>query len=233
MISCSTKAALAGATVLAGLAMATAARAAETDPDWTVKATLASEYMSKGAGKSDGEPALQLEAAYEFGKVEVGVWGSNATSSQGADAEVQLFVATEADAGPVAFEMRAMVKHAPGTQDGVQDSWLELRGEAEVEAAGNKLRLRVEYSPDNYAASKQAWWVEAQVSRKLSKDWKVSAAYGAREQDGGADYRAWNAGVTWKATDRLSLDLRWYDTDYHQGGDKYDGRVFASATVSF
>ncbi|MCP6172669.1 hypothetical protein NL400_27320, partial [Klebsiella pneumoniae] len=62
---------------------------------------------------------------------------------------------------------------------------------------------------------------------------KASAAIADRSADGGADYRAWNAGVKHKLTDALAVDLRWYDTDSHDLGDNYDGRLVAAATYSF
>lgn len=223
-------------TTLAGLSLAAlpgAALAQEDDRPWSVKATVASEYVSKGTGKSDGDPAFQLDAKWDFDPVYVGVWGSNADVSQGGDSELHAYVGAEFDAGVVGFDLRAMAKTMPGTPDGVHSEWLEFRAEATAPLAGTDLRLRVEYSPDNYAATEAAWWVEAQASREIAEDWKISAAYGAREQDGGADYRAWNAGVTWDVTDRLALDLRWYDTDSRSLGENYDGRVYLAATVSF
>jgi uncharacterized protein (TIGR02001 family) len=207
--------------------------AVASDHPWSVKATLASEYISKGAGKSAEDPAFQLDANYDFGPAYVGFWGTNADVSQGGDSELHAYIGAKPKLGDVSFDLRAMLKTMPGTAEGVQSEWLELRADATVPVAGTDLRLRVEYSPDNYAATEAAWWVEGQVARKLTDDWKVSAAYGLREQDGGADYRAWNAGVTWKATDKLALDLRWYDTDSHERGVNYDGRLFASATLAF
>lgn len=224
-----TPAALA-ASAFAGL-FAPAAMAQEKD--WSVDIEAASEYISKGTGKSDGNPALQLDAAYDFGPVTTGFWASNATTSQGGNAELHLYLASRQEVGPVELDLRGMVKHSPGTDSGFQDTWFEARMDATVPVAGTDLRLRVEYSPDNYADTDAAWWFEAEASRKLSEQWEISAAYGAREQDGGADYRAWNAGVTWQALERLALDLRWYDTDSHELGENYDGRVFVSATVSF
>jgi uncharacterized protein (TIGR02001 family) len=200
---------------------------------WSFEVEAASEYISKGTGKSDGDPALQLDAAYDFGPVTTGFWASNATTSRGGNSELHLYLASQYELGPVEFDLRGMLKHSPGTDSGFQDTWFEARMDATVPVAGTDLRLRVEYSPDNYADTDAAWWFEAQASRKLADAWEVSAAYGAREQDGGADYRAWNAGVTWQAMDRLALDLRWYDTDSHELGENYDGRVFVSATVAF
>lgn len=220
--------------VAVGLALAALpGLAAAADDPWAVKTTLASEYVSKGTGKSAGDPVLQVDVGYDFGPVYVGAWGSNADTSQGGDSEFHAYVGATPKAGDVSFDLRAMLKTMPGTADGVQSEWLELRADAAMPVAGTDLRLRVEYSPDNYAATEAAWWVEAQASRKIARNWKVSAAYGLREQDGGADYRAWNAGVTWNATDRLALDLRWYDTDSHERGENYDGRVYVAATVAF
>ncbi|WGM40316.1 TorF family putative porin [Caulobacter sp. NIBR1757] len=222
-------------TTFAGLSLAAlpGAALAQDDKPWAVKATLASEYISKGAGKSAGDPVLQLDASYDFKPVYIGAWASGADTSQGGDSEVHAYIGARLAAGEVKFDLRAMAKTMPGTADGFQSEWLELRAEASVPLAGTDLRLRVEYSPDNYAATEAAWWIETQASRELAENWKVSAAYGLREQDGGADYRAWNAGVTWKATDRLALDLRWYDTDSHERGVNYDGRVYLAATIAF
>lgn len=220
---------VAGACLLAALPGAALAE----DKPWAVEATLASEYISKGAGKSAGDPAFQVEASYDFEPVYIGASGSNADTSQGGDSELQAFVGARLAAGDVGFNFRAMVKTMPGTPDGVQSEWLELRADTTLPVAGTDLRLRVEYSPDNYAATKAAWWVEAQASRKLAEGWQISAAYGLREQDGGADYRAWNAGITWNATETLALELRWYDTDSHERGENFDGRVYLAASVAF
>lgn len=219
--------------VVLGALIAPGAALAEDKRSWAVEATVASEYMSKGTGKSGGDAAFQLEATWDFDPIYVGAWGSNTDVSQGGDAELHAYVGITTQLGDAEVDLRAMAKTAPGTPGGVQSDWLEFRAEATTPLAGTDLRLRVEYSPDNYATTQAAWWVEAQASRRLSDDWQVSAAYGLREQDGGAVYRAWNAGVTWNATDRLAFDLRWYDTDSHELGDNYDGRLFASATVAF
>lgn len=219
--------------VVFGALISPGAVLADEKRSWLVEATVASQYVSKGTGKSAGDGVVQLEATWDFDPIYVGAWGSNADVSQGGDAELHAYVGVTPEVGDVALDLRAMAKTMPGTPDGVQSEWLEFRADATLPVAGTDLRLRIEYSPDNYAATKAAWWVEAQASRNLADDWKVSAAYGLREQDGGADYRAWNAGVTWNATERLALDLRWYDTDSHELGVNYDGRVFASATVAF
>lgn len=220
-----TFAAAAFGTVLAGPALAADA--------WTVDLTAASQYMSKGAGKSDGEFHASLTVERAFGAGYAGLWAGNVDTSKGADAEVQLYAGVKPKLGAVAFDLRAYYKTLPGTQDGVQEDLLEFRADASAPLAGSKVRLRVEYSQDSYAAVEQAWWIEAQVSRKLNSRWTASAAYARREQVGGADYWAWNAGARYAVTPTIAADLRWYDTDAHAFGDNYDGRVVAAVTKSF
>ena len=129
--------------------------------------------------------------------------------------------------------MQAIYKILPGTRSGVQNGHLELRADASKTIGSNAFRLRVEYSPDSYAAVKQAWWIEGQVSRKLTDKLSALAAIGAREQHGGADYTAWNAGLRYTATKQVAIEGRWYDTDSHHLSPNHTGRFVASLVRSF
>lgn len=221
------------AAVVASASLSVLASPALAADAWTVDLTAASQYMSKGAGKSDGEFHAAITVERAFGAGYAGLWAGNVDTSKGADAEVQLYAGVKPKLGPVGFDLRAYYKTLPGTQDGVQEDLLEFRADASAPLAGSKVRLRVEYSQDSYAAVEQAWWIEAQVSRKLNSQWTASAAYARREQVGGADYWAWNAGVRYAVTPKIAADLRWYDTDSHGFGDNYDGRVVAAVSKSF
>ena len=221
-------------TIAAALAGSPAlAQESDEDSPWSFEGVIASEYISKGTGKSGEDPGFEARIEREFGMAYAGAWAANAITSQGGDAEFQLYAGAGATAGPFELDGRITYKTAPGTADGFQDDWIELRGVASTEVAGTELSLKVEFSPDNYALTEEAWWIEGQASREVAPGWTVSAAYGAREQNGGADYRAWNAGVTWEVREGVELDLRWYDTDSHDLGENYDGRVFAALILSF
>lgn len=196
--------------------------------------TLASEYISKGAGKSGGDPHASVRLDYGFGDAAyVGAWAGNVKTSQGADSEIHLYVGTEREWAGVGFDFRAMYKTLPGTRDGVQEDHLEFRADAEKGWGPNKLRLRVEFAPDGYAATKEAWWVESQYSRKLTDRLSAVAALGVREQNNSADYTAWNAGLRYAVSDNVGLDLRWFDTDSHRLSENHEGRLVAAATVGF
>jgi uncharacterized protein (TIGR02001 family) len=200
---------------------------------WSGDVTVASEYISKGAGKSGGDPHASLRLERGFGGNYAGAWFGNVETSQGADSEIHLYAGRTARWAGAEFDVRAFYKTLPGTRDGVQEDHLEFRADAARSLAGNKLRLRVEFAPDGYATAEEAWWIEGQASRKLTPKLTGSVALGAREQNGGSDYTAWNAGLRYAVSERLGVDLRWYDTDSHRLSDNHEGRLVAAATVGF
>lgn len=213
------------ACVLAGPALAA--------EGWSGNVTAASQYISKGIGKSGGDPHLSLRLEHDLGPLYGGAWWGNVRTSQGADSEVQIYVGRKQTLAGVGLDLQAIYKTLPGTRGDLQNGHLELRTDASRAFGPNTLRLRVEYSPDSYAAVKQAWWVEGQVSRKLTDRLSALAAVGAREQEGGAGYTAWNAGLRYAASRKVAVEARWYDTDSHRLSDNHTGRLVASLTRSF
>ena len=211
----------------------TAGRAAAEEVKLSGTAQVATDYMSKGTSKNDGRPALSGSAEASVGAFYAGTWASDAFTSQGGDAELHLYAGARPELAGIKWDFRAMAKTIPGTIPGVQESYAEFRADATRAFGRAKARIRVEYSPDNYGATEQAWWVEGQLSHPVGPRLTVSAALGRREQDGGADYTAWNAGGTVKSTDRVGLDMRWYDTDSHELGRVYRGKVVAALAVAF
>jgi uncharacterized protein (TIGR02001 family) len=214
-------------------ALACGGAAAEEGVKLSGTAVLATDYMSKGVSKNDGEPALSGSLEASSGAFYAGTWASDAATAQGGDAELHLFVGARPEFAGIQWDLRAMAKTIPGTAPGVQESYAELRVDATRALGRTKARVRVEYSPDNYGATQEAWWVEGQVSHPIGARFTASAALGRREQNGGADYTAWNAGGALSITDRVALDMRWYDTDSHDLGKAYRGKVVAALSVKF
>jgi uncharacterized protein (TIGR02001 family) len=196
-------------------------------------AQLATDYMSKGTSKNAREPAASGSLEASWGDLYLGTWGSDAVTFQGGDAELHLYAGVRPELAGFKWDLRAMAKTITGTADGVQETYVELRVDASRPLGPLKARVRVEYSPDNYGATEQAWWVEGQLAYALHERVTASAALGRREQDGGADYTAWNAGAQVAITDRVALDLRWYDTDSHELGRAYAGQAVAAISLRF
>ncbi len=197
------------------------------------EAGIASQYVGKGLGKSDGDIAPFAKVEVGLGQGYAGVFASDAAGSQGYDMEIISTVGWRPKAVGFAFDLAVMNRDLPGSRAGVDANYWEYQADAARKLGPVATRLRVNYSPDGFAATKAAWWLELQGAVAMSSATKVSAAVANRMADGGVDYNAWNLGAKHRLTDAVALDLRWYDTDRHRAGEPYEGRLVASAAYSF
>lgn len=227
------------ATLLAGCVLvaspAAAAGAFSGDPDpITGQIGIASQYVGKGLGKSDEDPAAFASVRWQPNDLYVNAFVSEASTSRGADAEVILSAGYTRELGDWDVDVVVMHRQLLNETNGVDSSYVEFQGDVSRALTDHiSARFRVNYSADGYGATEAAWWTEAQATFKLTPNDKLSVAYGQRRLDGGNDYDAWNVGVKHKFTPAISGDLRWYDTDSHELGSRYDGRLVASLTYSF
>jgi len=194
---------------------------------------LASEYIGKGIGKSNGEPSVLGSAEIGTGQAYASVFASTAELSQGGDSEIITTLGWRPTAGGVKFDLAILNRDLPGTRDGVDSNYFEYQADATRAFGRVTARLRVNYTPDGFAATREAWWVELQAGIALDGKTKATVALANRSADGGAEYVAWNVGVKRKLTDAVSADLRFYDTDGHSFGEAYEGRLVAALTYSF
>jgi uncharacterized protein (TIGR02001 family) len=194
---------------------------------------VASQYVGKGLGKSEDEVAPFAKAEIGYGQAYANLFVSSASGSQGFDSEIVTTLGWRPEAAGFAFDVAAINRELPGTRAGVDSSFWEYQADAGRKLGPVATRLRVNYTADGFAATKEAWWVELQGTVSVGPKTKASAAVADRSADGGADYKAWNVGVKHKLVDAFAVDLRWYDTDSHELGDNYDGRLVAAATYSF
>lgn len=222
------------------LALAAAAAAALASPalaqdrGWDISGEVgaATDYVSKGVSKTNGDPQVFAGWTAARGDFYVTPWVSNADFGPGADAEVKLTAGWAPEAWGYEWDWAVIGKAYPGTVAGEDDTMVEVQGAVRRAIGPADLRLLVNYTPDNYGAAEDAWWWEGAAAWKLSSKAKIGGALGWRGQDGGNDYYAWNAGVLYKLTDRLSADVRYYDTDGHEFGDNYESRVVGALKLS-
>lgn len=212
-------------------ALVVGAGQAQASP-WSGQIGVSTDYMSKGASKTDGDPQIwgRLEAAQ--GGLYAGGWASNLKVKQDADAEIHLYLGHRRTVGGYSADVSAFFKTFPHAR-GASDDMVEFRSDVGHNIGPLSGRLRIEWTPDNFGAAKQALWVEARVAWPLSPGNEVSAAIGRRTQNGGSDHVAWNLGLNHALTPRLSADLRWFDTDRHSLSDNHRGRLVAGLTSSF
>lgn len=194
---------------------------------------VASQYVGKGLGKSDGEPSVFSSAEVSQGDFYASVFVSTAKLSQGSDAEIVSAIGYRPSAAGFDFDLSVVNRDLPGTRAGVDANYWEYQADVSRRFGPVKGRFRVNYTPDGFAATREAWWIEAQASMSLDDKTKLSAAVADRTADGGAEYAAWNIGAKRELTERIALDVRWYDTDSRALGDNYDGRLVGALSYSF
>ena len=142
--------------VLLAISLCTAPKAAlAQDHPWSFEAAAASEYTSKGAGRSDGEPHLALQVQRRLpGDTFAGVWSGSLKSPLGAEGETQLYLGWRPKAGDWSFDVRPMAKLLVGATDGEQDAQFEFRIDAARPIGRSRVRLRLEFAPNGFGSSK-------------------------------------------------------------------------------
>lgn len=216
----------------AGAAAMLLAGAAQAGDPVSVQLGAATQYLGKGVGKSNDEPSYSglVEVSHDgfYGSL----FGATAELSQGADAEILTTVGYRHTVSGYALDLSVINRDLPGTRKGVDANYTEYQADASHKFGPVATRFRVNYTHDGFAATQEAWWLEVQGGVALDRQTKVSVALEDRLAEGGAEYIAWNLGVKRKLDDRFAVDVRWYDTDGHDYGDAYEGRLVAALTFS-
>lgn len=217
----------------AALAVASPALAQESEWDLSGEFGVATDYVSKGVSKTNGDGQVFIGGEAARGDFYVAPWISNADFGPGADAEIKLTAGWAPQAWGYEWNLAAIGKFYPGTEPGESDAMIEYHVDVSRSIGPASARLAVEYTPDNYGGATEAWWVEARAGWELTAKSKLTGAVGRREQDGGNDYTAWNVGADYDLTENVTADLRYYGTDGTEFGKNYDDRVVAELTVGF
>mgnify|MGYP001096068985 CR=1 FL=1 len=219
---------------IAAVCLAGAAHASELPvPDLEWQVGVATENVAKGLGKSGGDPSISGSVGASLGDFYAEFGGSTVDLGGGADSELVTTVGYAPEIGGFEFDFSAMHKVFTGTVAGYDSRFMEYQADVSRAVGPAGVRLRVNYTPDGSGSAKEAWWVEAQGSYALGARTRASIAVGERISDTSAEYTAWNVGVKHKLTRQVAADLRWYDTDQHDLGERYEGRLVGALTFAF
>lgn len=220
--------ALALGAIIASLSAATASA-----QDFEGQVGVASEYLGKGVAKSDGDPSIFGSARIGGGDFYASVFVSSADLSQGSNAEIVTAIGYAPEVAGFGLDLSIINRELPGTRSGIDSNYMEYQADVSRAFGPVGARLRVNYTPDGFASTKEAWWIEAQGGVALDPRTRATVAVGERINDNGAEYIAWNLGVKRKLTDSVALDVRWHDTDGHTYGEAYEGRLVGILSLSF
>jgi uncharacterized protein (TIGR02001 family) len=194
--------------------------------------TLSSHGMSKGISQSDGPQAFP-KFTLKSGIFQAGAQWKNISHTSGGG-EAQLFAGVSGKlagftlAGGAAYRFITDSRIASGNSG----SW-EFNASAARKFGPLGLRALALYAPDDFGAVGPSLYVEGGPSLTLPDGFSVSAAVGHRGRRGGADYTSFNAGVSKVVAKKMTLDLRYYDTDRNELGYVYAARAVGSVKVTF
>jgi uncharacterized protein (TIGR02001 family) len=202
---------LLGATVLTSAMLAGAAHA-EGELSGTV--SLTSDYVFRGVTQTLNNPAIQGSIDYTDGAFYAGVWGSNVDFGADETIEADIYAGFRPTAGPVSLDFAAIGYFYPGSTDaGGEYDYFEAKAAASI-APSEALMLgaALYYSPEFFAETGEALYLELNGAYALSDAVSISGAYGAQDVDAVGDYDTWNLGASLTAVG-LKFDVRFHDTD--------------------
>jgi uncharacterized protein (TIGR02001 family) len=181
--------------------------------------TVATDGMSKDTSETGNDPqgTAYIQAAH--GPLFAGIKVKNITNSEGADSQQEYVLGVKGRKAGFQLGLQAAYKIKVGAKH-TQNEYVEWKGSVSRSFGSTTAKVEVEYSPDSSGSTEEAIWVDASLSQKLTAKWSVSGGIGARRLTPAKDYNGVNLGVTYALLPATSLDLRYYDTDRHEYGEK-------------
>lgn len=232
-------------TLVAALtALASPALAQSSEPEtvlanygssWSFFGTAGTDNRSKGISKTEGEGFVGFSAEWTSasGLFYVAPTTETIKSSILSELEVDLAAGIRPEILGFDLDLSAMHRWQVDANPADDNTAWEFTGDIKRSIGPASARLRLQYSPDGIGGTKEWTWVEGRLGWEFTDRLKGTAAVGRREQENSVDYSAWNAGITYDLTDRLELDVRWYDTDAGVPTETYDSALVAAINVYF
>lgn len=255
---------IAGAIALAFLAGPAAAGGLKDEPApsdrtlaWAASFAVTNDYVFRGMSQTSKDPAVQATLDLTYGILYGGVFMSNVDFGQdgagrnNAWAELTFTAGIKPVLGPINFDFGVIYYTYPRARDSAAElNFFEAKAGASVAPwKGGTIGVTGFWSPDYTGETGDVWTVEGSIAQELPKIASITPTFSAligyqsgsdsvyRTTFGADNYTYWNAGVTLAFTDRLSLDLRYWDTnlDICQNTALFhcDARFVATAKATF
>jgi hypothetical protein len=200
-------------------------------PDPGIEISAFSQGMSKGLRQTDGLQIL-VRPEVAVGPLFVAASYKNVTSPT-ADGEAAMLVGVRHRLGGFDLALSGAYKWNVNARAQADRDCLEFNLTATRRFGRLTPRIALTWSPDDLGGTRASLYAEAGASVSLFHGASLSANIARRARDGGPDYVAFNAGVTYAVTGHLSADLRYYDTAQSRLGPIYEPRLVASARLHF
>lgn len=192
---------------------------------WTIggSATAATDYIFRGFSQTDEEPAMQgsISATHDSGFA-ASIWGSNVDFNDGDEASVEMdgTLSYTFPAGPGNFTLGGIYYAYPGADSNLNYDYVEaFAGYSFTIADTVSFNPQIFYSPDFFAGSGDAVYATTGVTVLVKSIEGLSLVGSAghqwiddNAQFGAPDYTDWSAGLSYTASNKLGLSVKYYDT---------------------
>jgi len=190
---------------------------------------LTTNYVFRGLSQSDNNPAIQGSFDYalplsEQVSVYAGVFGSSVDFNDGDEASIEVDLYTGVAYQPtekLSTSFTAFYYLYPGASSSLNYDYFEFFADANYDLDKVVLGATAAYSPDNFASSGDAFYVEGRADVPLPQDLTLSAALGYQTISDNAafgtpDHLNWSVGLGYSLAG-FDLSLKYTDTDLSRG----------------
>ncbi|MDB5465446.1 MAG: hypothetical protein JWQ46_208 [Phenylobacterium sp.] len=219
----------------ATLAISSVAHAEDRPLGLTFNAGAATDYVFRGISQTNNKAEAFAGADITVAKIGyAGLWLSNVDFLNGTRLESDFYAGVKPTLGPVAFDFGVIYYGYNPKPSGPDEAYTEFKALASVPVGPATLGVAYYHSPEFPFKTGEANYYEINAAAPIpSTKFSVSAAIGKQEVVGPLDYTTWNAGVGYALTDKVGLDVRYWDTDQHSFGKIYEPKLVASIKATF
>lgn len=215
------------AAALVAVSAAPAAKAQDTASTFpgafTANVAMTSDYVFRGLSQSDEGPAIQGGFDYSYNNEAdafpgfyAGVWGSNVDFNDGDEASIEIDVYAGLQGTISQFgtdwKLGGIYYAYPGADDSLDYDYWEVAGSLTHDFGPFALTGAVNYSPEFFAESGDAWFTSAAVAVPLPYDLTLNGTIGYQTIEDLEDYLTWSAGLGY-AWNGFNFTVNYVDTD--------------------
>lgn len=206
---------------------------ADDGPDISVTFTGATDYIFRGVSQTNNNAGVFSSINAGFGNgFYVGAGIEDVDFGNSVDAEYDIWAGWSGKLNNFDLNLQVVRFGYVGSPSGLDLDTYELK--VGVSRSFNNVTLGVaaHFTTDYFAVEEAAQYYEAFGSLKINDKWSTSAGVGKQViSNSAADYTTWNIGASYAATDNITLDLRFTDTDVNAGGDLFNNHIVFSLKV--
>lgn len=215
--------------------------------EFSANVALTSEYYFRGVSQTDDAPAIQggFDWSAEVGSgvgVYLGAWGSNVDFNEGgtvdgATVEIDFYGGLTGDIGNtgIGWDVGLIYYAYPGAADALDYDFVEVQGALSYDLGFASTAVSLNYSPDNFGGSGEAYYLKGGVDVPVGKYLTISAHVAKQwieknDVFGLPNYIEWGIGGTVNVMG-FDVNLAWTDTD-HSDSECSDACGMVLLTVS-